>query len=368
MFIGLERKMKTLGRFDNAERFSMLVSGLRRLLCYGALALAAVTIIPTRVASGFDHDGGAKPYRYFRVGSVADVSTRTKPGFALVGGGKDLDQAFLWMCERSGRGDFLVIRATGTDAYNPYIQSLCHENSVATLVIPNKQAAMDPFVAQTIRKAEAIFISGGDQANYINFWTGTPVQTALNEAIQRGVPVGGTSAGLAVQGEYIYSAQHDLPDGPDLTSRAALMNPFNRQVIIAHKFLRNPILADTITDTHFVKRDRLGRLLVFMARILGSGSVTTIRGIGIDEQTAVLLEPSGRAAVVGHGSVYFMESSTKPEQLNPGKPLTFTGVSVQKVTPGGHFDVRSWTGSSVRYQLDVNTGLGHSTQVGNLLY
>lgn len=240
--------MKTFGRFDKIERFSTLVSGLRRLLRYGALVLAAISIVPTQVASGFDHDSGAKPYHYFRVGSVADASTRTRPGFALIGGGKDLDKAFLWMCDRSGGGDFLVIRATGTDAYNPYIQSLCHENSVATLVIPNKQAAMDPFVAQTIRKAEAIFISGGDQANYIKFWSGTPVQTALNEAIQRGVPVGGTSAELAVQGEYIYSAQHDLADGPDLTSRAALMNPFNRQVIIAHEFLRNPALADTITE------------------------------------------------------------------------------------------------------------------------
>jgi hypothetical protein len=61
----------------------------------------------------------AKPYRYFRVGNPADVKTRTEAGFALIGGGKDLDPAFLWMCHRSGGGDFLILRATGTDAYNP---------------------------------------------------------------------------------------------------------------------------------------------------------------------------------------------------------------------------------------------------------
>ena len=49
-------------------------------------------------------------------------------------------------------------------------------NSVATLAIPDKDAAMDPFVADAIRHAEAIFITGGDQSNYVKYWQGTPVQ------------------------------------------------------------------------------------------------------------------------------------------------------------------------------------------------
>jgi cyanophycinase len=88
-----------------------------------------------------------KPYRYFRIGNPADVKTSTEAGFALIGGGKDLDPAFQWMCRRSGGGDFLILRATGTDAYNPYVETLCHQNSVSTLVIPDKRAANDSFVA-----------------------------------------------------------------------------------------------------------------------------------------------------------------------------------------------------------------------------
>ena len=111
------------------------------------------------------------------------------------------------MCQRSGNGDFLVIRATGTDAYNPYIQQLCPgENSVATLIIPNLSAASDPFVAATIRNAEALWIAGGDQSDYINFWKGTPVQVAINDVIARGAPIGGTSAGMNVLTQFLYSA------------------------------------------------------------------------------------------------------------------------------------------------------------------
>ncbi len=128
-----------------------------------------------------------RPYQYFRASSPNDVQTKTRPGFALMGGGADLDEAFKYMCERSGGGNFLVLRARGDDDYNPYIQGLCKLNSVGTLILTNREAANDPFVADTIRHAEAIFIAGGDQAHYINWWMDTPVQQALNDAIARGV-------------------------------------------------------------------------------------------------------------------------------------------------------------------------------------
>ena len=102
-----------------------------------------------------------KQYSYFRVGNANDITTSTTPGTVLMGGGTDVDAAFQWMCQRSGNGDFLVIRATGTDAYDPYIQQLCpNENSVATLIIPNRTAASDPFVISTIQSAEALWIAG----------------------------------------------------------------------------------------------------------------------------------------------------------------------------------------------------------------
>src|SRR3954454_13056632 len=149
------------------------------------------------------------PYTYIRAGEPANITVHTRAGFALMGGGTDLDEAFRFLCDRASGGDMVVLRAHGDDEYNAYLRGICHLNSVATLIIPNRKAAQDPFVAETLSHAAAIFIAGGDQANYINFWMNTPVQSALNAAIKRGVPVGGTSAGLAVLREYAYSAQGD---------------------------------------------------------------------------------------------------------------------------------------------------------------
>jgi len=179
-------------------------------------------------------------YQYVRLGSQSDVHTTPVAGFALMGGGSDLDTAFKWLCEHGNGGDFLVLRARGEDDYNPYVNGLCRANSVSTLVIPDANAAQDTRVADLIRSAEAIFLAGGDQARYVRGWTNTPVQRELNSAIARGVPIGGSSAGLAVLGNYVYSAENDKPDDPNLSSSEALHDPFNHRVALRRNFLGKP--------------------------------------------------------------------------------------------------------------------------------
>src|SRR5215470_11761518 len=253
---------------------------------------------------------GAKSYSYFRVGNPSDVSTTTTAGTVLMGGGTDVDAAFQWMCQRSGNGDFLVIRATGTDAYNPYIQQLCPAgNSVATLIIPNRTAASDPFVVSTIQNAEALWIAGGDQSNYINFWKGTPVQTALQGLIAQGVPIGGTSAGMNVLSQFIYSAQASQ----GVTSSQALADPFSRYITLDRDFVSISALAGLIGDPHFVTRDRMGRDLAFLCRINLNGWSAAPRGIAIDEQTALLIDASGNGTVVGISTVYSLQAPGAPQ-------------------------------------------------------
>ncbi len=305
-------------------------------------------------------------YRYYRAGNPADAAGAPKPGFALMGGGADLDEAFGWLCAHAGGGDLVVLRATNSDDYNPYIQKLCKLNSVATIVIPSREAANDRFVAKAIAEASAVFICGGDQANYINFWMGTPVQTALNDAIARGVPMGGTSAGLAVLGEYAYSAQGDKPNDPNLDGKTAMDNPFGPRITMVRGFLSIPILQGVVTDTHFARRNRMGRLLVFLARANASGQ--KVRGIGVEERAAVLVEADGAATVAGHGSAYFVEPRENAQVLEPGRPLTLHDVEVLRVNPGHAFNVKTWQSDAAHYSLSVDAGKLTSTQAGGSVY
>src|SRR3569833_1881417 len=337
---------------------------MSRLRIYGACAwlLASLCLAAAQET----------PYRYIRTGEPANVIVQPRPGFALMGGGTDLDEACQFLCDRADGGDMLVLRARGDDEYNGYLRGICRLNSVATLIVPNRKAAADPFVAETISHAAAIFIAGGDQANYINFWMNTPVQSALNEAIRRGVPIGGTSAGLAVMGEYAYSAQGDKPDDPNLDAKTALADPYGPRISFADGFLDIPILKAIITDTHFARRDRMGRLLVFLARLnepgKSSGSPQRVRGIGVQERAAVLLEPEGKAHVVGYGPAYFIEADRASGVLQKGKPLTYGPFVVQKVAPGANFYIKSWAGDAISYKLSVEAGKIRSTQTANEIY
>jgi|SRR5208282_3792288 cyanophycinase len=311
----------------------------------------------------------AGQYQYIRAGSPKDVATKPTAGTAMMGGGSDLDEAFRWLCEKGDGGDFLILRAHGDDDYNPYVQGLCKTNSVATLIIPDRAAAMDPAVADIIRHAEAVFVAGGDQSLYVKFWQGTPVQDAINANVAAGRPIGGTSAGLAIQGEFAYGAMND-PDDSELHSNEALPNPYHRQVTVVRDFLKLPYLQDTITDSHFAKRDRMGRTLVFLARIMQDGWSKTPREVAIDERSAVLVGPDGKATVVGTGKgAYFLRPAHPPEICKDSVPLTFGGVTVYRVPSGGHFDLPSWRGDGgVAYSLSVEHGVIHSTQADNSAY
>jgi cyanophycinase len=356
---GTRRVTTTWRRYDPLMAcFSNILRPSFVRLCVPGLLLA--------IAIGVQ--GQTSPqYKYFRIGSTQDVETKTQAGFALMGGGTDLDEAFRWMCQRAGGGDFLVLRATGDDDYNPYIQPLCKLNSVATLILPSKEAANDPFVATTIAHAEAIFIAGGDQANYTRNWTG-PVQAQINAAIKRGVPVGGTSAGLAVLGEWAYSAEGDKPDDPNLDGKLALENPLGPRITLTHGFLDIPVLKGIITDTHFAKRNRMGRLLVFLARIQSSKPKASAHGIGVEEKAAVLLEPDGKAIVIGQGSAYLVTAKPPFAALIPGKPLTAASFVVQKVVSGKSFSVTGWKSEATPYTLTVNAGRIQSTQELGAVY
>ena len=305
-------------------------------------------------------------WTYTRLGNPRDLTTKTQFGIVFGGGGTDVDAAFQWMCAKSANGDFLVLRATGTPAYNSYVYALCPGiNSVSTLKIENRAAAADPFVKEAILNAKALFISGGDQANYVNFWQDTPVQEAINTLARTHVPIGGTSAGNAMLAQFAFSALRDT-----VTSQQALENPFTPLITIDDRFLNlSPLVRNTITDDHFVTRDRMGRLVAFVARISHDFGVNPVSGIAVDDRTALLMEPDGSCTVVGSGKVYLLRTHRKPEHAQAGEPLTFSDISIQRIEAGDTFNVKTWKArGGVIYSISAVNGSLQSTQPGGSIY
>jgi cyanophycinase-like exopeptidase len=329
----------------------------------------------------------------------------------IIGGGTyDVDNAFRWMIERSGvrpgtGGRLVILRAVRVeeDDYTSYIyysgpRQVTNEapqprwvggaslglTSVETLVIPDRVAANHAFVNEIVGRANAVFISGGDQANYINFWKNTALHTTLNQLMAQNTPIGGTSAGLAVLGQFDFAA---LKDG--VSTAEALGNPFNEfmtldpdPLSLTGGFLTPDSFRNTILDSHFDKRDRMGRTIAFVSRLVapvgtsgcpggilaaGTSALNGARAIGVSENTALLVEGDGlrkpftarRATnpdVATDGAIYFVRPLQAPEVCAAGKPLTVRGVEIGKLADNSVFNLSDWSGVPT-YTVDAVNGV-----------
>jgi cyanophycinase len=253
-----------------------------------------------------------------------------------------------------------VIRASGTDAYNPFIYELCSCDSVETIIFKNRQASFDPFVLDKIRNAEALWIAGGDQSDYVTYWKNTPVEDAIHSVASKPAPVGGTSAGMAIMSEFVYSAMSNS----SLTSPEGLANPFHRDLTLDRDFLALPKLHGFITDQHLQERDRMGRTVAFLARLVKDGWTSDGRAVAADRETALHVNPvDGTSEVLSHGNhrttyFNFLRTPGPPEVCEPKTPLTYRNISVYRIGPGGTFDLDTWSGQGgTSYLLSAENGV-----------
>ncbi|MEL6968733.1 MAG: T9SS type A sorting domain-containing protein [Bacteroidota bacterium] len=300
----------------------------------------------------------AQNFTSYFTGNQSDLSTQALGGVCLMGGATEDDNAMRWFLERANGGDVLVIRASGSDGYNGYLYSDLgvNVNSVETIVFHNAAAAADPHVLDRISKAEAIWIAGGNQANYVNYWRNNEVANLINEGLlQRNIVIGGTSAGMAILGGSYFSAVNGT-----VNSFTALSNPYGSSMAVDHTpFIRVPYLQNVITDTHYNNPDRRGRHLTFLARAM-TDTGENFRGIACDEYTAVCIDESGLARIFGtypdfDDNAYFLIpncglADSSPEVCASGEELTWdhNGEAVKvyavKGTPSGLYsiDLNDW--------------------------
>jgi cyanophycinase len=315
-------------------------------LCFAALSAAGVAV------AAADHG-----YSYYSIGNVrAPRPAPTERGLLLSGGGKWDPEAFRWFAAKAGHGHIVVIGASGDGEDGAaFFHDIGGVQSVETLIFRSRAASFDPRVLALLARADAIFILGGDQAKYVRFWKGTPVARAIDAEIASGKPVGGTSAGLAILGGAGYGAM----DGGSIDSPSALRDPAGPAVTMVGDFLHMPFLEHVITDTHFTARDRLGRLVAFVARVRSTGDPRAV-GLGIDEDSALCVDARGRGRLftMAHGFAWLVQPRSEP-RVAAGRPLDYPLVLVTGIGPGSAIDLKTMrvTDPAFSERLSVRSGV-----------
>lgn len=156
----------------------------------------------------------------------------------------------------------------------------------------DREHANDPSLAQSIRNATAVWISGGDQSRLSERYVGTAVEHELHSLLVRGGIIGGTSAGAAIASSLMISGGLAEPQFRD-----------------GFRFVPGAII-----DQHFSEKRRYERLVKAVQ------SHPQHIGLGLDESTGLFITHED-TRVVGDGSVYLLNPKPDPRTLiEPSQP------------------------------------------------
>jgi cyanophycinase len=167
----------------------------------------------------------------------------------------------------------------------------------ATLDAQGKAAPLDEArradALERLSRATGVFFTGGDQARIMDVLADPELLAAVKARFAAGVVFGGTSAGAAVMSARMITGEGDFTviDGDKVEVRPGL-----------------GLLEGAIVDQHFVKRQRQNRLFGLVLKHPGE------RGVGIDEDTALLVTGGCHAEVVGKGPVMLVDAKG-PDRL-----------------------------------------------------
>jgi cyanophycinase len=177
----------------------------------------------------------------------------------------------------------------------------------------------------------AVFFSGGDQARQMDVLRGTPVHRRLLELYDEGCVMAGTSAGAAVMSELMITGEEKrkVEEGHEFETLEA----DNVVTVEGLGFLKTAII-----DQHFATRKRHNRLISLVA------GNPRLLGIGIDEETAIVVGPDGLFEVIGNRNVVVYDAARASVTVTPAKAVGFRGMIMHVLLPGDRFDLKKRKG------------------------
>ena len=268
--------------------------------------------------------------------------TFSQGSLVLIGGGGESnggwsDSPYTWALNQSQNRKVAVIYYSSSTSWIPEYFMDLGASDTARFDIDNSTLANSQAIYDSLMNYDVFFIKGGNQWDYYNTWNDTKVEDAIHDKFNQGGVIMGTSAGMAILSEVIFTAENGTvyPD-------EALTDPYNWiDITLDNDFLS--IFPEYIFDTHFVERGRFARLLVFMANWYQNWGIQRKDGIGVDDRTAICIDSNNIGEVMGSASVTIIENNvwfntfvtkdTKYSQLLNGYKYDF---NIKQITNGAN--------------------------------
>lgn len=266
--------------------------------------------------------------------SIFPVADAARPGLLMaIGGAEDKvhnrDVLRRFVAAAGGRRGRIAIFPTASqldDTGHRYAELFRDLDAAEThiVTVADRAAAVreSERIVEMLQEATGVFFSGGNQVRLSTILGGTKIASTLRHKHAMGTVIAGTSAGAAILSEHMIAfGQSGSRVSHGMVTLAPGLGLTNRVII----------------DQHFRQRDRLGRLLTALAYN------PAVIGLGVDEDTAALLDEHNVVHVVGSGTVTVVDTGgstwTNADQIATDTPLAMLGLSLNILTPGCTFNL-----------------------------
>ena len=288
-----------------------------------------------------------------------DPRLKPKGNLLIVGGHEDKEDDRVILRELAdtvGDGKLVVATlASGSpdemwETYQPVFRGLGLHH-VHHLNIETRAEASSVRCMKILEDATAVYFTGGDQLKITSLIGDTPVFSRIHEIFLEGGTIAGTSAGASVMSETMM-----VGGSGDASHR------IGEALRLAPGF---GFAKDMVIDQHFAERGRIGRLLGVV------GQNPRIVGIGIDENTAIMLNPAREFRVLGEGGVTVLDGRhvtyTNIAEAGTGDTMSVFGITMHQLGNGDVFDLttRKPTDLAGKAADRPNSGTGHANGNGN---
>lgn len=249
-----------------------------------------------------------------------------------IGGAADLEDPVIFQefIKRAGRSNARIVilpQASGLkDTGKEYIralQKLGVKHKPISLEFRDRSKADDPRHIQAVRQATGIFIAGGTQMRLAFTIGGTKLEDELHHAYQRGAVICGTSAGTAIMSKVMLSYGHGGATPRERIAQFSQGFGFTDKIVF---------------DQHFRQRDRLGRLTYAVT------AHPRLLGVGVDENTAAVVEDDSRISVIGKSAVTIVDgknaTASNIAEVTASRPIAVSGLIIHLLTPGCTYDIK----------------------------
>jgi cyanophycinase len=232
-----------------------------------------------------------------RAPTPKDIAPKGKGSLVIIGGHEDKegDKKILRLVADRAKGKKLVVATVATEEpeetwheYRALFTELGVQN-VEHLNIQTREEALSDECASYLQDAAVVFFTGGDQLKITSQLGDSVVYRQIHLVLENGGTVAGTSAGASVMSTTMLVAGPG-EKSPELEEAVHMAPGFG-------------LLPDAVIDQHFAERGRIGRLLAAIVQN------PRLLGIGIDEDTSIVVTGNEQFEVVGNGSVYVLDAS-----------------------------------------------------------